>query len=65
MSNCISFVSIARNVVTCEHVIKRNVILHRFFCVNYFGFYFYDTQSMSAPMVLDLLFLSILTDAII
>lgn len=34
VSNCISFVSIARNFVTCEHVVKRNVILHsRFFCV--------------------------------
>ena len=33
VSNCISFISIARNVVTCEHMIKRNVVLHRFFCV--------------------------------
>ena len=34
VSNCISFVSTARNFVTCEHVVKRNVILHsRFFCV--------------------------------
>ena len=33
VSYCISFVSIARNVVTCEHVIKHNVILHRVFFV--------------------------------
>ena len=32
---------------------------------NYFGFYFYDTQSISAPMVLDFLFPSIVTDAAI
>ena len=31
VSYCISFVSIARNVVTCEHVIKHNVILHGVF----------------------------------
>ena len=32
---------------------------------NYFGFYFYDTQSISAPMVLDFLFPSMVTDAAI
>ena len=32
---------------------------------NYFGFYFYDTQSISAPVVLDFLFPSIVTDAAI
>ena len=40
VSNCISFVSIARNVVTCEHVIKRNVIFIGFFVLITLGFIF-------------------------